>query len=216
MIYLVCGSDTFAKGQKISELKNKIFSSSSQSSLDVEILSGFKLNALVLKKSLMSMPILGQHRLVLIRDADRLTAEHRVMIRDQADKAKDFLVLVFDVQEAKAGESLIKQFGKSLDSLYFEQASKRNIFSLTRLIVGNKKTEALKQFAEFFEEGTHPLQMIPAIVWEWKRNKKRLGSAKFQEGLRMIQQADMNIKRSRLSAQQALEVLIVKLCSLAA
>ncbi len=216
MIYLVCGSDTFAKDQKISDLKSQFFSSSSQSSLDVETLSGFKLNALVLKKSLMTMPILGQHRLVLIRDADRLTSQHRVMIRDQAEKAKDFLVLVLDVQEVKAGEGLIKQFGKSLECLYFERGSTKNIFSLTRLIVGNKKTEALKQFSEFFNEGTHPLQMIPAIVWEWKKNKKRLGSARFQEGLRMIQQADVNIKRSRLSAQEALEVLIVKLCSLAA
>lgn len=215
MIYLVCGLDTFAKDQKIFDLKNTLFSSSSQSSLDVEILSGSKLDPSILKKSLISMPILGQHRLVLIRDADGLTAQARVMILDHVTKTQDFLVVVLDAQEGKTGEGLIKQFGKSLETLYFEQGTKKNIFALTRLIVSNKKMEALKQLAEFLEQGIHPLQMIPAIIWEWKRNKKRLGSARFIEGLKVIQQADVNIKRSRLSASQALEVLIVKLCSLA-
>jgi hypothetical protein len=38
--------------------------------------------------------------------------------------------------------------------------------------------------------------------------------AKFEKGLLALGEADLNIKRSRLKPEQALELLVVKLCAL--
>ncbi len=216
MIYLVCGLDSQTKDKRIADLKNKIFPSNKNITLDFEVLSASKLPLQNLKRAMTTLPVLAEKRFILIRQAEQLQTEHRQLIADLLEKTKDFLILLLDLEDAKAAENLKKQFVSSLEILYFEKGLKRNIFDFTRCIVQNKKCEALKQLSEFIDDGVHPLKIMPTIVWEWKKNKERLGSLRFQEGLLALQQADLNIKRSRLSSRQALEVLVVKLCSLAA
>ena len=48
------------------------------------------------------------------------------------------------------------------------------------------------------------------LVWSWGKARSFARRENFQKGLVALQEADLNIKRSRLAPQQALEVLVVK------
>ena len=74
----------------------------------------------------------------------------------------------------------------------------------------------LKILNDVLDHGDHPLQILGALVWFWGKNKPRVNPERFQRGLNELQEADWNIKRSRLRPEHTLEILIVKLCSLVA
>ena len=63
---------------------------------------------------------------------------------------------------------------------------------------------------------TRTLQLMGGLVWFWGKLKQRISAEKFKKGLLHLQEADLNIKRSRIKAEYALEVLVVKLCLLIA
>ncbi|MBZ0166329.1 MAG: hypothetical protein K8I00_05930, partial [Candidatus Omnitrophica bacterium] len=72
-----------------------------------------------------------------------------------------------------------------------------------------------KLLAVLLRDGTHPLQIMGGLVWIWGRLKNRISADNFQQGLRELQAADLNIKRSRLHPEHAVEILVTKLCLLA-
>lgn len=74
--------------------------------------------------------------------------------------------------------------------------------------------EALKMLTQLLEEGSHPLQILGGLVWFWGKSRERLSPAQFKKGLLALQEADLNIKRSRTRPEHSLEILIVKLASL--
>jgi len=216
MIYLLCGLDNQIKEKKIAELKDKFFSSLEALSFDYQILHGQKLDNATLKRALIALPSLSKKRLVLIRQADKLTAENKDLIAALIDDIKDFLIIVLDAENSKAGGILKKKFSKQIKVLHFEEEKRLGVFDLTRAISQNKKTEALKTLAQLLEDGVYPLQLMGGILWEWKKNRPRLSPESFKQGLLDLQEADFNVKRSRLRADYALEVLVIKLCSLRA
>jgi DNA polymerase III delta subunit len=50
-----------------------------------------------------------------------------------------------------------------------------------------------------------------ALVWYWGKEGKTLGQERFERGLKALEEADLNIKRSRLNPQYAVEKLVVEL-----
>ena len=98
--------------------------------------------------------------------------------------------------------------------LNFGIKTELNIFDMTKLMSARKTTEALKMLNDFFNQGTYPLQMMGAIVWYWGKEGRALGNVKFEKGLKALEEADLNIKRSRLLPEYALEKLVVELVEL--
>ena len=66
----------------------------------------------------------------------------------------------------------------------------------------------------FYNQGMYPLQMMGALVWYWGKEGKALGPQRFEKGLKALEEADLNIKRSRFLPEYALEKLIVELVEL--
>ena len=50
-----------------------------------------------------------------------------------------------------------------------------------------------------------------ALVWYWGKEGKACGKERFERGLKALEEADLNIKRSRLDPQYAVEKLVVEL-----
>ena len=119
MIYLLCGLDNQIKEKKIAEIKAKIFPSREAVSFDCQTLHGPKLDNATLKKSLITLPSLSKKRLVIIRQADKLTIENKNLIALIIDDVKDFLVIILDAETAKAGGALKKKFAKQIKVLHF-------------------------------------------------------------------------------------------------
>ena len=86
-----------------------------------------------------------------------------------------------------------------------------NVFDMTKLMTARRSGEALKMLAGFYGNNVHPLQIMGALVWYWGKEGKALGRERFERGLKALEEADLNIKRSRLEPQHAVEKLVVEL-----
>ena len=53
-----------------------------------------------------------------------------------------------------------------------------------------------------------------ALVWFWGKSQDRMPGERFRKGLLVLQEADVNIKRSRLKPEYAVEVAVIKLMRL--
>ncbi len=214
MIYLLLGEDAQAKDQKITELKKKILTSKESYDFDYEVLHALKLDPAILKKSLIALPALSKKRLVLIRILQKLDAKNKELILDFIQEKQDYLDLILDADQPEAIESFIAKISPKAQVFNFSKGSVQNVFDITKAIGLRNPTEALRILEELINQGSHPLQIMGGIVWFWGKNRGRLSADQFKIGLLILQEADLNIKRSRLVAQQAVEVAVVKLCAL--
>ena len=217
MIYLFTGSDIPAKDQKISEIKAKIFSSRPDAvTFDYEVLDGQRIEPDDLKKSLLTLPVLSAKRMVVIRFVHKLNAHKQKLILEFAQSKQDKTELVLDTDEAEPANAFYTQLGRQAKSFSFSKGSKQNVFDVTNAISARNPIEALQILARLLDDGNHPLQILGGLVWYWGRMRGRVSKDKFFSGLVVLQEADVNIKRSRLNSEHAVEVAVTKLSSLVA
>lgn len=216
MHYLLLGDDTLAKDKKILEIKKKFFPSPEAFSFDYELLHGHKLEPDTLKKALITLPVIAPQRLILIRQVSKLTAANKQLILDFLRNKQPHAILVLDSDEGEDRDAFTSQLTKNCQVFRFGEGVKQNVFDMTKAVALRKPIEALSILANLFSQGTQPLQIMGGIVWFWGKNKGRLSKVKFRQGLLALQEADINIKRTRLKPEHALEILVVKLCSLLA
>lgn len=212
MTYLFLGEDSRAKDEKIGELKKKILTPPQSFQFDYELLHAAKLEEHHLKKVLMNLPALAPRRLVVIREGHRLSPKNQDILVQFLEKAYDHAVIVLDSDEWDHKNSFVRKIRKMVDLIEFSSTKKIDVFDLTRTIDSRKETEALKILDQLLKGGTHPLQILGTLVWFWKKSRGRFSGKEFKEGLLALQEADLNIKRSRLKPEYAMELLVVKLC----
>jgi DNA polymerase III delta subunit len=214
MIYLFLGPDTELKDKQINEIKAKLFPSQDAISFDLETLHGHKLSAEDLKKALVALPVMVSQRLVILRQANKLSASHKELILDFIKHKPNHLTLILDSDESDPQQSFVKSLAPLAKIFECPLKVALNVFDMTGAIQGRRLQEALKVLHELFSQGDHPLQVMGGLVWFWGKIRNRLSADKFKKGLQYLQEADFNIKRSRLRAEYAVEMLVVELCSL--
>jgi len=214
MIYLLLGEDCEAKDKKIVDLKNKHLSSTESITFDYEALHGHKLDSDILKKTLISLPTVASQRFILIRQCDKLKAKNKEIILKFVQSKPTHIVLILDSDGPEKKDSFMQSLTPLAKVLNFSTGRKSNVFDMTRAISMRKPKEALKTLSGLLSSGDHPLQIMGGLVWFWGNSRQRVTSLQFKEGLVALQEADLNIKRSRLKPKHALEILVVRLCSL--
>jgi len=210
MIIFLFGSDNLAKDSKISEIKKKYIATADSENFDFETLYSDKLNSDDLKKALVALPAVSKKRLVVLRGIQKLSKHSKEIIVEFSQKDESATVLVLESDTTKENDSFLVALGKKCEAIRFGKEQKQNVFDMTREM-SRDPAEALKILSEIIEEGTHPLQIMGGLVWFWGRLRNQLPASKFQKGLEELQDADLNIKRSRCNAEHAVEILIVKL-----
>ena len=85
---------------------------------------------------------------------------------------------------------------------------------MTKLISSRRTADALKMLDGFYTNHMHPLQVMGALVWFWSKDGRAYGTEKFERGLKALEEADLNIKRSRMNPEHAVEKLVVELVEL--
>lgn len=212
MTYLFLGEDRRAKDEKIGELKKKILIPPPSFQFDYEVLYASKLEAPTLKKALMNLPAIAKKRLTIIRDGHRLTPHHQGIIIEFLEKSYTHAVLILDSDEWDPKNTFVKKIRRMVEIVEFSSARKLDVFDLTRAVESQKGTEALKILDQLLSGGIHPLQILGTLVWSWKKSRGRFSSHHFERGLLALQEADLNIKRSRLKPEYAVELLVIRLC----
>jgi DNA polymerase III delta subunit len=214
MIYLFLGDEGLLKDQAIAKIKQTSFTSDEALRFDYETLHGNKLDADDLKKALMALPAIVSKRLIVLRQVEKLNAKAQEIVFEFIQRKYDHADVVLDSQDREAESTFLKKITPFVKIQRFSKGVRQNVFDMTNAIAAKNGTDALKILDDILEEGDNPLQILGAMVWFWGKQRTRLSTQKFKKGLLMLQEADINIKRSRLKPEQSLELLVVKLSSL--
>ena len=210
MIYFFLGEDIRSKDLKIAEIKRRLFPSREALEFDCDMLYAQKLDAETLKKVLISLPAISKGRLIVIKECHKLSAQNKELIIEFAQNP-DPCTLILDSDKMEPADLFLKKLKNSVKIEYFKASEKIDVFVLTRAISVDKTIEALKILSRLLINGEQPLQIMGGLIWYWKNARERMSSKRFSEGLQALQEADLNIKRSRLKPEHALELLVVKL-----
>lgn len=215
MIYLLTGPDRLSKDQFIQEIKNKLFKDKSAVSFDSDVFYCQKVSKTDFQESLTKLPVVAQKRLVILKNILKAKKDFQDAVLNYLSDPFEHIVLIFDEDKWDGRNAFAKKVkAKKVQTKVFGQVQEKSIFDMTNAMQSRQPDLALKHAHSMMEQGSHPLQMIGVILWFWKKQSERFSSEVTKKGLSVIQEADLNIKRSKLTPEQSLEVLIVKLCSL--
>jgi len=214
MHYLLAGDDIARKEEKLIELKAGLLKPKDAQNFDYESLDGAKVDAGTLKKALMSLPVIAACRLVVIRNGHKLNTQNKNMIIDFVAYQQKHCTLILDSHEWTPSHALVKALKPKVRIFEFAGERKANVFDMTRAMTSRRQPEALKILERLLSEGNHPLQLMGGMIWSWGKMRGRVPQERFEQGLQYLQEADLNIKRSRLKPEFAVELAVVKLCEL--
>ena len=211
MIYLFLGDDLPAKDIKITEIKNKLFKNSQEAlAFDFDNLDAKELGDDALQKAFLTLPVIAPHRLIVLRQVHKLkAAEIKVLIGFCQNPAKYCDVILESSENTLKGD--LKDLPLYAKGAVMAKPEGPNAFDMTKLISARRSGDALKMLDGFYRADVHPLQIMGALVWFWGKDGKVLGRERFERGLKALEEADLNIKRSRLEPQYAVEKLVVEL-----
>jgi DNA polymerase III delta subunit len=211
MIYLFLGDDLPAKDAGIAEIKNKFFKNSQEAlNFDFDNLDARELGTDTLKQAFLTLPVIAPHRLIILRQVHKLkSADIQVLINFCQKPAKHCDVILESTENMLKGD--LKDLTLLSKAVVMARPEGPNVFDMTKLITAHRSNEALKMLDGFYREDVHPLQIMGALVWYWGKEGKLLGKERFERGLKALEEADLNIKRSRLNPQYAVEKLVVEL-----
>jgi DNA polymerase III delta subunit len=211
MVYLFLGSDLPAKDAGIAEIKNKFFKNSREAlSFDFDNLDAGELGADTLKQAFLTLPVIAPRRLIILRRIHKLkSADIRVLINFCQKPAKHCDVVLESAENTLKGD--LKDLTLLSKGVLLAGPEGPNVFDMTKLVTAHRSGDALKMLDGFYRADVHPLAVMGALVWYWGREGKLLGKERFERGLKALEEADLNIKRSRLDPQYAVEKLVVEL-----
>jgi len=211
MIYLFLGDDLPAKDTKIAEIKNKFFKDSEEArAFDLDNLDATQLEKDRLKQAFLTLPVIAPHRLIILRQVHRLKSADIQVLINYCQKPLKHCDLILE-----SSETILKGDLKDLPlyakGVVLGKPQGPNVFDMTKLMSANRSADALKMLDGFYRADVHPLQIMGALVWYWSKEGKAYGKERFERGLKALEEADLNIKRSRLDPQYAVEKLVVEL-----
>lgn len=211
MAYLLVGHNPQKKDEKLNELKTKLFKDPSALAFDYETFSAHKLDPDDLRKSLLSLPHVASVRMVVIRQCERLDEHNRELVLEVLVQKPKTLVLVLDFEKVDPRSAFFVKLRSLTQPLSVEFDRSASLFDMTRLISSRDAVGALKILHQLMENNEHPLKIMGGLVWYWGKERERLDSRCFQLGLKILEEGDLNIKRSRLTPEYAVEKVVVEL-----
>lgn len=214
MTYLFIGENTHDKITQIAQIKAKWTENPDALQFDHQVLYGHKLDPKDLKKALLALPAILQQRLLYIHEAEKLDEHCKTILLEFVSAKPSYLVLILDCAALSDKDEIWKEV-RGLSKVHeTRKGVKENVFDMTKQMTAGRGAEALQILNRLYEDGAHPLMIMGGVVWAWGNERGRVSAENFEKGLRELQDADLNIKRSRLDPEQAVEVLVVKLASL--
>lgn len=207
-VYLFIGDNEPPKLSKIESLKKEILSGETLE-FNLETLFAKGLNLKTLEEALLRLPIKATKRLLIIRNIEGLPRDCREKIASYINRPYPWLTLVLE------GESLDKEMeaiSLRAETLYFRKIKPYDVFALGRAINNKNQALALDILSDLLLRGEKPQKIMGGLIWHWENMEKHISAEKVKKGFEALLEADLNIKRSRLKADIALELLVVKLC----
>lgn len=213
MVYLFLGPDLTAKDKAIAQLKASLIKDDKAVYFDVEHLDALGLPADALKKALITLPVMSPKRLVILRNVHKLKTADIAVLTAFVNAPSDKTELILESHEGALKADFKAVVAKAKVTVT-GALSQDNVFDMTKLMQQARLKEALGMLDRFYGQGTHPLQIMGGLVWFWGKEGRHLPKDRFERGLKALEEADVNIKRSRFNPNFAVEKLVVELTGL--
>lgn len=229
-IYLLIGDNETLKLNKIEGLKKEILPAH-LFEFNSEVLFAKGLMLAALEEALLRLPArlaakpragsegsnpagisLGQKtagRILVIRNIEKLADDCRQKILDYLNNPYPHLALVL---EGDLSDKEAQDISRQAQTFVFRKVKSRNVFDLGRAIDSKSQELALNILSDLLMQGEKPEMLVGGLNWHWENAEKRLTQEKIKKGFEALLEADLNIKRSRLKPNIAMELLVVKLC----
>ena len=214
MTYLLLGEDSLAKDQKIAALKEEVLPSADALAFDYEALDGTEVEARALRKVFLTMPVVGRSRLIVIRAVHKLDAPAKEILLQCIAQKRDDMVVVLEAGDTPASNAFLKSLATHSKVINVATRKRQNVFDVTNALEARDPVAACAILNSLFAQGELPVQILGGLIWAWGKARPRLSDENFRKGLKVLQEADLNIKRSRLKPEHGMELLVVKLSGL--
>lgn len=211
MIYLLLGDQMDKKDSFINALKAK--SPAFQSaSFDIENLDGSQVSKDDLKKALMALPMAASRRLVIVSSIHKLKAPDIQSLTTFISEPHEHVDVILESSAFELPTAFKAITAASKVTLFGTPPAKP--FEITNFMERRDTSKALLSLNKFLDDGMYHGNLLGVLVWYWGKHGRAYGRVNFEKGLQLLQEADLNIKRSRLAPAFALEKVVTELVGL--
>ncbi len=214
MVHLLLGADLKSKDSKIAQIKSSSFRSADALLFDVETLDAHGMGENVLKKALITLPVINAKRLVIIHNVHKLKSADIASLTNFLKDPGAHVDVVLETSEDSL-KADFKGITAHCTAQTFDLPRNPDVFGVTKLMAAGRQKEALNTLSQVFIND-HPLRVLGGLGVFWGKDGRRLAPQAFEAGLKALEEADANIKRSRLDPQYAVEKVVVELSGLLA
>ena len=232
MNYLFIGEDEFSKDAQLQRIKQALFSPQLES-FNFEILYSRDLSLKTLKTRLSALPVKARQRLILIRNAARLSQNIKEYLSTFLKQPLPHACLILDIRQVDQGDRFFSQISRSVKLINFRQSRKINAFTLARQIFSgprqghyNRRERAAYDAVSISAQNRikPAIRLLRQLLLQGEKPERILGAFRYQlhqQGLDLCQRkkkldfllnCDIDIKKGRLKPEFALEKMIIKLC----
>lgn len=217
--FILLGVDESGKRERIESLQKELFPPELKEFNYALVYGDDKsLTIQSFKELLMCLPTEGaRKRLLVMKAAHKLKKPLLRCLKELLVKIHDDVVVVFDVDELKAGNTLAAEFsGLGAQVIRFKSQSDVSVFDLGRTILQHEPEAALGILNGLLKSRERADKILGAIFWQWDHaySERRLKEETYGKGLRFILDADKRLKSSSSAFVRQtliLEALTVKL-----
>ena len=212
MVYLLVGQDIAAKEIQLKKIKQEFLPLQLQD-FNLDTLYGKEINLKNIQERFLSIPLKSAKRIIVIKDAHLLDKDSRDFLLAFSKKPRKELVLVLDFAQYNYKDEFIKDISVGACLLRFKETVNPDTFALNRQIELRKTDSALRLLNQLLKNGEAPERILGGLRYAWE--KQDIASLSARRKLKLLLQADLEMKTGRLKPAFALEKLVVNLCGFA-
>lgn len=209
MTYLFVGEDEHSKDIELKRIKQELFAPQLES-FNFETLYAKELDLRTLQKKFLQFPAKATRRLILIRDADKLSPDVKEYLLSYFRRPFSHVVLVLDVRRIDRRDSFFNRISGPRKLVNFREPIELSAFTLARQVLQRRLKPALNLLRQLLLKGERPEKILGAI--RYQLNQEMLDPEERKKKLSFLLNCDIDIKTGRLKPEFALERLFLRLC----
>ena len=209
MVYLLLGQDHLSKDLKLKAIKQENLLKGTEQ-FNFDLLYAKDLALADLQEKLSCLPVKSRKRIVVIREAQNLKPEIKEFILNYAQKPYKQVILVLDADQSLKIDEFISRINRLAKTFYFKEVKLPDTFTLSRSVTLRRPDTALRLLNQLLKQGERPERILGGLRYSLER--ETLSASEMKRRVKLLLDADIDIKTGRLKPLFALEKLVISLC----
>lgn len=209
MWYVLIGTDSPAQESQLATLKASLLPKELET-FNLDTLYARDLTLRQLQERFLTLPLQAAQRLLVIRDADALSAQPREFLLRRAENPPPHLALILIFSHFNPKDALNAILNRVAKVLRVAEHTSPDTFVLNRQIESRRPDAALRILNQLLIDGEKPEMILGGLRYLWER--KSSSHLEAQKRLKLLLRCDREIKTGRLKPLFALEKLVISMC----